>query len=103
VIFVSDNGAPFLNSKTTLYDAGVRLPLIVRSPGAASGIVNSVMVSFIEVLPTCLDWASKSPLEDKAVSPLLGKSFLKILEAIHSLPSEQCQQFVFGSHTFHEV
>ncbi len=37
VIFVSDNGAPFLNSKTTLYDAGVRLPLVVRRPGANQG------------------------------------------------------------------
>src|SRR6056297_3249135 len=40
VVFVSDNGAPFLNSKTTLFDAGVHLPLIMRKPGQRAGVVN---------------------------------------------------------------
>ncbi|RYP82416.1 hypothetical protein DL769_001670 [Monosporascus sp. CRB-8-3] len=38
VIFVSDIGSPFLNSETTLYDAGVRLTLLVRQPGGKSGV-----------------------------------------------------------------
>ena len=44
VIFLSDNGirSP---AKTTLYDSGVRLPLIVRKPGQKAGVVNSAMVS----------------------------------------------------------
>src|SRR6056297_2427581 len=40
VVFLSDNGAPFLNSKTTLFDAGVHLPLILRKPGQRAGVVN---------------------------------------------------------------
>ena len=48
VIFLSDNGIPFAGAKTTLYDAGIHLPLIVHSPDAKhSGVVNKAMVSWI--------------------------------------------------------
>lgn len=103
VVFVSDNGAPFLNSKTTLYDAGVRLPLIVRKPGADAGVVNPNMVSFIDILPTCLDWAGDASFKQPGKTSLLGNSFLSILEARIRLPAAEWQQHVFGSHTFHEV
>ncbi|OAA63768.1 Alkaline-phosphatase-like, core domain protein [Niveomyces insectorum RCEF 264] len=117
VIFVSDNGAPFLNSKTTLYDAGVRLPLIVRRPKSTTtmnvgGVVNPNMISWVDILPTCLDWAgvtnddpSRAPKNTRAgQSPKrVGVSFLPILDADSTLPSDQWQQQVYGSHTFHEV
>jgi N-sulfoglucosamine sulfohydrolase len=108
VIFVSDNGAPFLNSKTTLYDAGVKLPLIVRSPGSTRGVVNPNMVSFLDILPTCLDWvgASKANVktDNTGKSPKrLGNSFLSILESPEMLPDQKWAQHVFGSHTFHEI
>ena len=32
ILFLSDNGPPFPGAKTNLYDAGTRLPLIIRSP-----------------------------------------------------------------------
>ncbi|KAH7035805.1 alkaline-phosphatase-like protein [Microdochium trichocladiopsis] len=115
VLFLSDNGAPFVNSKTTLYDAGVRLPLIVRQPGStAQGVVNPNMVSFLDILPTCIDWATSSSPASSAGAPettstslsppRLGRSFLCILAADKELPAEQWpQQYVFGSHTFHEI
>ncbi|RYP30517.1 hypothetical protein DL767_006194 [Monosporascus sp. MG133] len=37
-IFVSDNGSLFLNLKTTLYDVGVQLPLLLWQPGGKSGV-----------------------------------------------------------------
>ena len=37
VIFLSDNGPPFPGAKTTLYQAGMNLPLIVRDPSQATG------------------------------------------------------------------
>ncbi|CAK7228878.1 hypothetical protein SCUCBS95973_007030 [Sporothrix curviconia] len=112
VVFMSDNGAPFLNSKTTLYDAGVRLPLIVRRPqntAGQQGVVNPNMVSWIDILPTCLDWAGgqaaltvATPYTGQAPKRA-GKSFLSILDAGAVLPTDQWQPHVFGSHTFHEV
>jgi arylsulfatase A-like enzyme len=84
VILVSDNGAPFLNSKTTLYDAGVKLPLIVKCPANDRGVTNPNLVSFLDILPSCIDWASidssaiQTPNTSKS-PPRLGKSFISIL------------------------
>ena len=96
VVFLSDNGAPFINSKTTLYDAGVRLPMVVRRSGAKEGVINPNMVSYIDILPTFLDWAGHS--ERKGIRQ--GRSFLSILESAGEVKD---WDLVFGSHTFHEV
>jgi N-sulfoglucosamine sulfohydrolase len=95
VIFLSDNGIPFPGAKTTVYDAGIHLPLIVHRPGQKkTGIVNSAMVSYVDILPTVLDWAGvKKPVK------LPGRSFLGILE--EEAPAGW--DTVFASHGFHEV
>jgi N-sulfoglucosamine sulfohydrolase len=101
VIFLSDNGIPFPGAKTTLYDAGIRLPLVVRKPGQKSGVVNSAMVSWTDVTPTILDWCGvkpPAPANKKAVV-LPGKSFLPILEDA----KPEGWDVVFASHQFHEV
>ncbi|KAK4968817.1 hypothetical protein LTR42_009094 [Elasticomyces elasticus] len=111
VIFTSDNGPPFVNSKTTLYDTGIKLPLIVRQPSGKSGIVNPNMISFVDILPTLLDWA-ELPLDLRSsdrdssspASPARqGRSFLTVLERADLLPDSDWQHHIFGSHTFHEM
>lgn len=96
VVFLSDNGAPFLNSKTTLYDAGVHLPLIMRVPDARSGVENPNLVSFTDILPTFLDWMGA----DCDATTRQGRSLLPIIEEEGLLDG---WQIVFGSHTFHEI
>ncbi|KAB5531305.1 alkaline-phosphatase-like protein [Coniochaeta sp. 2T2.1] len=109
VIFVSDNGAPFLNSKMTLYDAGVRLPLLVRQPGSNPGVVNPNMVSFVDILPSCIAWAtghgdSRIETANTGRSPKrLGNPFLPILGVDEVVPDTTWAQHIFGSHTFHEI
>ncbi|ERS98137.1 N-sulfoglucosamine sulfohydrolase [Sporothrix schenckii 1099-18] len=104
VLFTSDNGPPFVNSKSTLYDAGVHLPLIVRAPGGTPGVVNPNMVSFVDILPTFLDWAGHPELNAHGGggggSKRQGRSFLPILGESAALPG---WDHVFGSHTFHEL
>lgn len=106
VIFLSDNGPPFLNSKTTLYDSGVNLPLIVRAPNATRGVVNPNMVSYVDILPTLLDFAHiAAPASNgKTVAQFrrvrLGRSILPVLGQSTAQPG---WDVVFGSHTFHEV
>ena len=106
-IFTSDNGPPFVNSKTTLYDAGILLPLIVRNPSAKPGVTNPNIVSFIDLLPTMLDWAGLDPSlkssTGKISPPRLGHSILPVLESETILDASQWQDHIFGSHTFHEL
>ncbi|KAL0937209.1 sulfatase [Colletotrichum truncatum] len=97
VIFISDNGPPFLNSKTTLYDAGICLPLIVRRPGSKPS-VNVNLVSYVDVLPTILDWIL-GPNSLALKKDLSGRSFEKLIGEHQELPE---WDHVFGSHTFHE-
>lgn len=95
VIFLSDNGPPFPGAKTTLYDAGVHLPLIISTPNQKRrGITNQAMVSWIDVLPTILDWAGvkKPPV-------LTGRSLLPILEE----ETPKGWDAVYASHQSHEV
>jgi N-sulfoglucosamine sulfohydrolase len=98
VIFLSDNGVPFPGAKTTLYDAGLRLPLIISSPDAKThGRVNHAMVSWVDVAPTILDWAGvKAPAAQAA---MMGRSFLPILGE----ENPKGWDTVFGSHQCHEV
>jgi N-sulfoglucosamine sulfohydrolase len=96
VIFISDNGMPFPNAKTNLYDAGARLPMIVRAPGqSARGLVNEGFISWTDITPTILDWSGARSPE----YPLHGRSFLPVLEQQNPAGWDQ----VFFSHTFHEV
>jgi N-sulfoglucosamine sulfohydrolase len=94
VIFLSDNGIPFPGAKTTVYDAGIHLPLIVHRPGQKkTGTVNRAMVSWVDILPTILDWAGVKPPK------LPGRSLLGILEE----ETPKRWDTVYASHTFHEV
>lgn len=95
VMFLSDNGIPFPGAKTTLYDAGVRLPLIVRAPGVSrAGTTCDALVSFLDVAPTMLAWANVPA--PKAMS---GTSLLPRLDG----SPDPARTHVFGSHQFHEV
>ena len=94
IVFLSDNGIPFPGAKTTLYDAGIHLPLIVKKPGQKAGVVSDAMVSFTDLVPTVLDWAG---IAKPAVLP--GRSLLPILEQ----PKPNGWDEVYASHQFHEV
>jgi N-sulfoglucosamine sulfohydrolase len=95
VIYLSDNGIPFPGAKTTLYDPGVHLPLIVRSPTQRKGgLVNRALVSWVDIVPTMLDWAGAKTQEE-----LPGRSLLPILEEENAEGWDK----VYLSHTFHEV
>jgi len=96
VVYLSDNGIPFPGAKTSMYDPGVRLPLIVRSPAQSRrGVVSRAMVSWTDITPTILDWAGAPG----PAYPLHGRSFLKTLEQENPAGWDH----VFGSHQFHEV
>ncbi|WP_310681980.1 sulfatase [Aliifodinibius sp. S!AR15-10] len=56
VIFLSDNGAPFPRAKGTVYDEGVKTPLIVNWPDRIkAGSRYNGLTSVIDLAPTLLD------------------------------------------------
>ena len=100
VIYISDNGIPFPGAKATLYEPGVRLPMIVRSPRLKRrGLVNATLAHFVDLLPTCLDWAGAPPPDYPLYGPVHGRSLLPILDQENPDGWDE----VFLSHTFHEV
>jgi len=96
IIYISDNGIPFPGAKTTIYDSGVHLPMIINAPTIKNtGIVNNAMISFIDLMPTILDWTdSKGPEYE-----LPGRSFLPIIDQENAPGWDE----VYQSHTFHEI
>ena len=96
IIYISDNGIPFPGAKTNLYDPGIRLPMIISSPTQRRrGIVNDAMVSYIDIMPTVLDWTGAGP----PPYDLPGRSILPVLEQENPAGWDT----VFASHTFHEI
>jgi N-sulfoglucosamine sulfohydrolase len=97
IVYISDNGMPFPGAKTTVYEAGLRLPCIVRNPDAKKrGVVSEAFVSWVDIAPTILEFAGvKPPVKEK----LHGRSFLRILSEAKPAGWDE----VYASHTFHEV
>ncbi|MEZ5538979.1 MAG: sulfatase-like hydrolase/transferase [Pseudomonadales bacterium] len=55
IVFLSDNGSAFGNAKTTLYDEGIKTPLVMRFPPRISAnVVNEQLVSAVDLMPTIL-------------------------------------------------
>jgi N-sulfoglucosamine sulfohydrolase len=74
VVFTSDNGMPFPFAKSTLYEAGINLPFLVRWPGVVEpGSECDAFVSLVDLLPTALDVAGMPPgeLDGRSLLPLL--------------------------------
>lgn len=76
-VFTSDHGAPFPFSKWTLYEDGVKVPLIVAGAGRIPvGQRTSAMVSWLDLMPTLLEVAGADP---ESVAPAIdGRSFFDV-------------------------
>ena len=73
VVLWSDHGEGLPRGKRWLYDAGIRIPLIVRWPGAVpAGEVSDRLVSLIDLAPTMLSLAGLEPPRHMQGRPFLG-------------------------------
>ena len=123
ILFLSDNGPPFPGAKTTLYEPGIHLPLIVADPGCQRHGTCDALITWADLLPTILESCgvqppvapallplenqgrstagddAKNPRKNKSLYQFHGRSFVKALAEEH--PADW--QETFYSHTFHEV
>ncbi len=116
VMFLSDNGPPFPGAKTTCYEPGINLPLLVRDPRQSKkGVVSEAFVNWADLTPTILDYCGVKvppappvrPMENTGkpvtgrVQPYQfhGRSFAGILGEAQP----EGWDSLFASHTFHEV
>jgi N-sulfoglucosamine sulfohydrolase len=90
VIHISDHGADLLRGKTTCYEGGLRVPLILSWPGRIqSGQVRKDLVSAIDLYPTILEAAGIS-----GPSSLPGRSLVSLLRG----ESPEWRKQLFGEY-----
>ncbi|UCC97057.1 MAG: sulfatase [Phycisphaerales bacterium] len=92
VIFIGDHGPPFARGKTTVYEAGIRIPFIVRWPGVSRPIKSNAMVSTIDILPTILDATGVPPT---------GKMHGRSLRAALQNPDAPWREYLVAEFHFH--
>ncbi len=93
--FTSDNGPPFPFAKTTLYEAGIRMPLLAFGAGVEPG-VDDHLVSLTDLLPTFLDLAGSGIVP----GAFDGRSLVPLLEGEDPGGWRTC---IFGTHDAHRV
>lgn len=86
VIFSSDNGPPYARAKATLYEWGIREPLIVRYPREISpGGRTDALASTVDVYPTLLELLGE-PLPERlqgvSLAPVLRDPTASVREAV---------------------
>jgi len=93
VIFTSDNGMPFPRAKATLYDAGVRMPLLIRWGERLHGESSiDAPVSLTDIAPTLLELAGLDvPTE------MTGQSLNPLLLPDKYAAKQQRQEFVISA------
>jgi N-sulfoglucosamine sulfohydrolase len=93
IVYLSDNGMPFPRAKTTLYDSGIRTPLLVRYPaGVKAGVVQRQLVSSVDLAPTILDVA------EVPQDSMQGQSFRTLLK----IPDGPAREAVYAEANWHD-
>jgi N-sulfoglucosamine sulfohydrolase len=88
VILTTDHGLAVPGAKSTLYDRGLGVMLILRGPGFTGGTVSEALVSQVDLFPTMCDLAG---LEAPAWAH--GRSLLE--------PPRGEDDAIFGEITYH--
>jgi N-sulfoglucosamine sulfohydrolase len=119
LIFTADHGMAFPGAKTTVYEAGLHVPFIVRHPSiGVGGVVNDAMISHADITPSLLDIAGAYDAAKRGPKRILpvervphggnqgpkftqyhGRSWLPILGEAQAPGWDS----VGASHTFHEI
>lgn len=90
-IFTADQGPQWPFAKWSLYDDGIRVPMMIRWPGQVSANSRTgALVSQADLLPTLVEIAG-----GEAPEQIDGRSFLKVI----TRETDSHREMVFASHT----
>jgi N-sulfoglucosamine sulfohydrolase len=127
IVFTSDHGMAFAGGKTTVYEGGLRVPMVVRDPYQIKrGLQSDALISHIDITPTLIDFAggldhqANAPVKfagaEKPRGPRRGGEFEnsnggKPFDRYHGRswlhvladPEATHWDTIFASHTFHEI
>ena len=94
ILVLADNGRPFPRSKTSLYDAGMKTPLVVHWPNGKLkvGAVSQSLVSTIDLAPAILE-AAGLPVPPQ----VQGVSLLPMCRK----PELETREVLFGERNWH--
>ncbi len=94
VCFTGDHGVSFPRAKSTLYEAGLRVPLVMKLPGVIKpGSRPEHRVSHVDLLPTYLEACGLAIPDD-----VQGKSYWPVLTGAKYEPNE----YTYAERNFHE-
>src|SRR5680860_930635 len=94
VIFTADQGPQWPFGKWSLYDYGIRVPLLIKWPKVIEGgSETSAMVSLVDLVPTVLNMAGAEI--PQSPSSIDGKTFLPVLKGLTSEHRDR----IYATHT----
>ena len=126
IVFTSDHGMAFAGAKTTVFEAGLHVPFIVRNPYEKKrGIESYAMISHADITPSLVDFAqaldreknqpknfvkadaywknkdyvAKDNRGHRPYTSYHGDSWIPIL----GKKNVSHHKTMFASHTFHEI
>ncbi len=84
IVFTADHGMAFAGAKTTVFEAGLHVPFIVRDPYQKSrGIESNAMISHADIAPSLIDFADA--LDRRKNQPKDLVLLLQVAEALNLL------------------
>jgi N-sulfoglucosamine sulfohydrolase len=95
IIYISDAGIAFPGAQNTLYEAGIKLPCIIKPPFEEYRNICDAMINWADLTPTILDICAALPPEHN----FHGRSFKDAMTQELSAGWDE----LYASHTFHEI
>ncbi len=103
VILMSDHGPTFQHGKMTLYDLGLRVPLMIRLPGQTEGAMVAQLASELDLLPTLIELIERSSTKPISIPGSDGKGRfpyelhgVSLANVLDGDPKATTQAFVFA-------
>ena len=97
------SNTPFRGGKATLYEGGVRVPLIVWGPRSRGGGWQHRPVDMTDIFPTLLELAGRDPRPLYADSAFDGRSFLSLLPEAGAAANGYAKDTIYWHYPFNVI